>query len=115
MRLGNRPRIWLIAWVLGLAVTIVILANSVNDRLPAGCEEVELASLPPQVLEDARRAAPGLRFQRAWKFSPGGQLDTAGIMGYVLRSRVNWHESRDIAVYASSRAAEAESPADLKE
>ena len=94
---------------LGLGTVILVVANLANSGLPAGSEEVELASLPRQVLEDAHRFVPGVTFQRAWKFPPGGQLEAAGIAGYVLRSRVSWYESRDIAVYASDQPAEPES------
>jgi hypothetical protein len=84
--------------VLGLVLVVVILVNSACSCLPDVYEEVALAAVPAHVLERARSMAPGVTFHRAWKFAPGGRFQTEGISGYLLRSRISWHESRDIEV-----------------
>jgi hypothetical protein len=98
MRRRKRLRAAITVAVLSVALVVIILVNSVCSCLPDRYEEVDLAAVPAQVMEKARDLAPGLTFQRAWKFAPGGRFETEGISGYVLRSRVSWYGSRDITV-----------------
>jgi hypothetical protein len=109
MRRGERLKTWITVTILGLAMVVVILVTSACSCLPTVYQEVDLADVPAQVLENARRSAPNLIFHRAWKFAPGGRFKTeGGVTGYLLRSRVHWYESRDIKVYESVHDADPE-------
>lgn len=94
-------RTWIAVAALSFALVVVIVLNSACSCLPTVYEEVDLAAVPARVLEKARSSAPGRVLHRAWKFAPGGRFETEGIMGYLLRRRVHWYESRDIEVYLS--------------
>jgi hypothetical protein len=85
--------------VLGLGLVGIVLTSSVCSCLPDVYEEMDLAAVPAHVMEKAHSLAPGLIFQRAWKFAPGGRFETdVELTGYILRGRVNWYQSRDIEV-----------------
>ena len=85
------------------ALAVLVQANSACSCEPPAYREVDLAAVPPRVLEKAHSLAPGLEFERAWKYTYDSTFDDpefqkVKIIGYVLRVRVHWYETRDVDV-----------------
>src|SRR5262245_22033135 len=98
MRRRKRLRIWVTVGALGLALTVVILVNSVCSCDRTVYQEIDLAAVPAQAMEKARSLAPGLNFHRAWKFAPESVVSRKEFTGYLLRGGGHWYNSRDIEV-----------------
>lgn len=108
MKCVKASRVWLTAVIAGLALVVVVMVKPACTCVPMTYKEVELADVPGDVLERGRALAPRSDFQRAWRYGPGGRFDAPERSGYLLRSRVNWYQSRDVRVKNSRPEAEAE-------
>jgi hypothetical protein len=102
MRRGHRLGALLTATVLSLIIGGVVLVNmACSCAEPYLYEEIELADVPVEVMDKARRSGPGLSFGRAWRINLRDGPDIGVTQGYRLSGRVNWYESHDIHVWMS--------------
>jgi hypothetical protein len=96
---SRRVGFWLAVSVHSLVILTAVISGVACSCLPTVYEEINLASVPPLGLRQARERAPGFLFHRAWIIVEPGIVEPARApQSILLRGRAGWYESRDIEV-----------------